>query len=180
MLDLNRVKNFNWRSLKKYASPKATADLNDFLEKLPQNTGQTILIIAGIAWAAAAGMGLYTTLQLQKLTELRTAMQEAEALKPVVPVVTDVAIDSKEVTEFVDKITKVYKDLSIKVSGSTIVITAKSTGLFGQFREAIGHVQNGGSGWRVSIERLCVGRECGSDPLTASLKINKVSVSQPG
>lgn len=178
-VDIEKLKSFDWRSLKKYASPKATADFNSFLENLPVNTSQTILVIAGISWAVAGAAGLYTTVQLQRLTEIRSQMQEAEALLPVVPVVVDVPVDAAEVTAFVDKITKIYTDLSIKASGSTILITAQNTSVFGQFREAIGHVQNGGSGWRVNIDRLCVGRECGNQPLAASLKINKVSVSQP-
>ena len=84
-MDFNKlqqqVKDYDWRSLKKYTSPHAADDLNAFLEKLPQNAGQTMLIIAGIAWGAAGVVGLYTTVQLQKLTELRAELQEAEAIK---------------------------------------------------------------------------------------------------
>ena len=173
-------KSFDWRSLQKFTSSQASADLNKFLEKLPQTAGQTLLIIAGIAWAAAGGMGLYTTVQLQKLTELRAAMQEAESLKPIVPVIKDVPVDKKEVADFVQKTSATYAGIDIKASGSSITISAKSTGQFAQFREAIGHVQNGGSGWRVNIDRLCVGRECDKQPLGAALKINKVSVDKPG
>ena len=171
---------FNWRSLQKLTSPQSANDLNRFLEKLPQNTGQTMLIIAGITWAAAGGMGLYTTVQLQKLTELRAALQDAESLLPMVPTITDIAVDKKEITAFVEKTRDTYKDLNISANNAAIVITADSTGKFGQFREAVGHVQNGGSGWRVSIDRLCVGRECEKQPLAAALKINKVSVDKPG
>jgi hypothetical protein len=53
-LNLGALKSFDWRALQKYASPKAASDLNTFLEALPQNAGKTMLIIAGIAWAAAA------------------------------------------------------------------------------------------------------------------------------
>ena len=88
-----KIQDFDWRSLKKFTDPKAADDLNAFLEKLPQNTGQTMLIIAGIAWAAAGGIGLYTTVQLQKLTEVRAELQEAEALQPKVPQIKDVAVN---------------------------------------------------------------------------------------
>jgi hypothetical protein len=41
-------------------------------------------------------------------------------------------------------------------------------------------MQNGGSGWRVSLDKMCVGRECGDkDKLGVSLKVNKVSVENP-
>jgi hypothetical protein len=170
---------FNWRALNKLASPQSAADLNAFLEKLPQHAGQTVLIIAGIAWAAAGAAGIYTTLQLQNLTELRSKLQEAEAVKPVVPIIKDAPLDPKEVKAFVDKMVGLYDQISIRANGSSIIVTGATTGAFSQFREAIGHIQNGGSGWRVTMDRLCVGRECDKQPLAASLKINKVSVEKP-
>jgi hypothetical protein len=97
-----------------------------------------------------------------------------------VPIIKDVPVNPKEVAEFVDKIKTIYTGLSIKENGASILVTAENTAAFGQFREAIGHIQNGGTGWRVSIDRLCVGRECERVPLAAALKINKVSVDKPG
>lgn len=179
MIDFNRLKSFDWRSLKKYANPQVSEDLNAFLEKLPQHAGQSMLVIAGIAWAAAGAIGLYTTVQMQKMTEFRAKLQDAAALQPIVPMIKDVAVNAKEVGEFVDKIKPIYTGLSIKASGASILVTAENTNAFGQFREAIGHIQNGGSGWRVNIDRLCVGRECERVPLAAALKINKVSVNKP-
>ena len=171
------LKDFDWRSLKKFASPKASEDLNTFLEKLPQNTGQTMLIIAGIAWGAAGAIGLYTTVQLQKFTEIRAEFQEAQALKPKVPQIKDVAVNPNDVKKFVEQMSGIYGGLKISANGPKITVTANSTSNFGQFREAVGHVQNGGSGWRVNIDRFCVGRECDKYPLYASLSINKVSVN---
>lgn len=171
------IKGFDWRVLKKLASPNASADLNDFLEKLPQNSGQAVLIVAGICWAVALTGGLYATVQLQNMAGLRADLQEAEALRPKVPQIRDVAVSEKEVKIFVEKIKGTYSGLNIKNAGTSIEITATSTAVFGQFREAIGHVQNGGSGWRVNIQNLCVGRECEKNPLSATLDINKVSVN---
>jgi len=177
---IESFKNFDWRSLKKYVDPKSADDLNAFLEKLPSNSNQSMIIIAGACWALAGLTGLYTTVQLQKLTEIRAELAEAESLQPIVPMIEDVPVRDSDVSEFVESMREVYKDLSIKASGSSIVVTARSTAFFGQFREAIGHIQNGGSGWRVNVDRLCVGRECDRDPLSAALKINKVSVNNPG
>jgi hypothetical protein len=77
MIDFKSLKSFDWRSLKKYADPKVSEDLNAFLEKLPQHAGQSMLVIAGIAWASAGALGLYATIQMQKMTELK-----AKLLKP--------------------------------------------------------------------------------------------------
>ena len=173
-------KSFDWKSLQKYFSAQSADDLNRFLEKLPQNVGQTVLIAAAIAWGMAAALGLYTAIQTQKLTELRAELKETQALKPSVPTIKNVAISKEEVEAFVKHAKKNYRGLDIRAKGSTIIITATRTANFAEFREAIGHVQNGGDGWRVSLEKLCVGRECDKRyKLAASLKVNKVSVENP-
>ncbi len=164
-------------SLKKMLDPKAAGDINAFMEKLPQNAGQTVLIAAGIAWAMAGALGLYSSIQARSLTELRAELKEAEALTPIVPVIKDVPIDTNEVSAFVEKVKPIYEGLNFEVNGSNIVITSETTSKFALFREAISHMQNGGSGWRVSLDRLCVGRECDQNfKLAVSLKVNKVSV----
>jgi len=173
-------KKFDLAPLKKLMDPKSAGDLNVFLERLPQNAGQTALIAAGIAWAMAAFLGLYASVEARNLTELRAELKEAEAIQPMVPKIQDVPIDSKEVTSFVDQAKKSYEGLQFQVSGSSIIITSTNTLHFAEFREAMGHMQNGGSGWRVSLDKLCVGRECAQQQqLAVSLKVNKVSVENP-
>lgn len=172
----DKLKSFDWRSLSRFASPQAAEDLNVFLEKLPQNSGKTMIGIAIVAWCVAGGVGLYTTVQMQKLTELRAQLQSAEAVKPRVPKITDVAVNATEVQTFAESAKEIYQGLSIRSNGASIEVSAKTTAAFGQFREAIGHIQNGGSGWRVNIEKFCVGRECTPEPLYTIVKISKVSV----
>ena len=173
------MKSFDWKSLNKYFTSKASDDLNRFLEKLPQNAGQTVLIAAAIAWGMAAAAGLFTAIQTQKMIELRAQLKETEALKPSVPTIKNVGIAKKDVENFVLKAKESYKGLDIKANGSSIIITGRTTRNFTEFRESIGHVQNGGNGWRVSLEKLCVGRECDKQShLAASLKVNKVSVGK--
>lgn len=173
-------KSLDMNKFKKLLDPKASADLNTFLERLPQNAGQTVLIAAAIAWGMAAALGLYTAVKVQQLTELRAELRETEALKPNVPTINNVPIEKEAVDKFVAEAKEIYRGLTITASGSTVIITASNTKNFTEFREALGHVQNGGQGWRVSLEKLCVGRECDkTHKLAASLKVNKVSVQPP-
>ncbi|MAZ76194.1 MAG: hypothetical protein CMH31_02715 [Micavibrio sp.] len=173
-------KSFDFKSLKKLANPKAADDLNIFLEKLPQNAGKTVLIAAGVAWGAAAAIGLYTAVQMQGMIELRAQLKETKALKPAVPSIQEKPISKADVESFVKEASDIYRGIDIKANGSSVVITARSTANFTEFREALGHVQNGGQGWRVSLEKLCVGRECDKTyKLGATLKVNKVTVSEP-
>lgn len=164
---------------RKYLNPQAMGDLDTFLEALPANAGKTGLIVAGIIWVTAAGLGLFTIMQMHKLTELRTSVLEAEALVPIVPKIQDTAVNSNEIKNFVEKTSVLYKDVVMKANGSNIQIEANSTAFFGAFRDAIGHVQTGGKNWKVSVEKLCVGRECEKSPLAVILKVNKVSVTEP-
>lgn len=175
------LKSFNFGKFQKFVDPKAAGDLNVFLEKLPQNAGNTVLIAAGIAWATAAMLGVFTMVKYQQLIETRAELRATEALEPLVPKVADRPVSAGVVQSFANDMAGLYKNygLDIKVRGAAIFITARETSKFGAFREAIGHVQNGGSGWRVNVERLCVGRECKGDQLAALLKINQVSVDKP-
>lgn len=173
-------KSINWNALlSKLTSAQSSHDLNVFLERMPQTAGHTVLIAAGIAWAAAAAMGLFTAVQLQNMTKFRADLKEAQVLQPIVPAIRDVPVQPTEVASFATDLVKIYPDLSVKPSGSAIQLSAKTTANFAQFREAVGHVQNGGNGWRVSVDRLCVGRECATDKLAVLLKINRVSVDKP-
>lgn len=174
------LKSLNLSAFKKLTDPKLAGDLNTYLENLPEKAGHTILIAAGIAWAVAAAAGLFTTIKLQQMTELRNTAKEASALVPVVPKISDSPISPDEVKRFAENASKAYKGLSISTNGSTLIITSNNTANYAQFREAIGHVQNGGNGWRVSLQKFCVGRECDRQfKLAASLSVNKVSVEKP-
>ena len=175
-MKLNQLMNFDWRTLQRYANPKAVDDLNAFLEKLPQNSNKSVLMVAAIIWAFAAALGLFTTVKIQEFAELSAETSHAKALSPKVPKLKDTPVDAQAIKTFVDELNKTYKGLEIVGNSSNIVIRAKSTAQFGEFREAIGHVQNGGSGWRVNVDKLCVGKECQQYPLSVSLKINKVKV----
>jgi len=172
-------KSFDWRSLQKYLSAQSANDFNIFLEKLPDLAGQSALMAAAIAWASGAAFGLFATVQAKKLTELRAQLMETKALKPSVPVIHDVPVPQADVKKFVSVLTGLYADLTIRQQGASITITSPSTAHFGEFREAVGHVQNGGNGWRVTVDKLCVGRECEREKLTATLKVNKVTVERP-
>jgi hypothetical protein len=172
-------KSSNFRSLQKYLQPKAAGDLNLFLESLPKTAGNQVLIAAGIAWIAAGAFGLYTFIETKKMIELRAKLSDIKALKPLVPTIKDAPVAADEVGKFAKELSEIYRGLNIRSQGSTIQITATDTSRFAEFREAVGHVQNGGSGWQVNVERLCVGRECDKDKLAILLKINKVSVDKP-
>lgn len=173
----NAIQKFDVNALNKLAAPQAAEDLNTFLEKMPQNAGQTMLIVAAVVWSAAGAVGLFATVQLQTMSQVKLELQEAKALKPIVPVVKRKPVNASKVKAFTEDMSSIYKGLEIKPSGAAINITSTSTAAFGQFREAIGHVQNGGSGWKMDIEKLCVGRECGDKALKATLRINTISVS---
>lgn len=179
LFDKDALKSYDWRALKKYTSPRAAEDLNTFLETIPRHVSKSMLVAAGIAWAVAGVLGLYTTIQLQKLTELKATFQEDQALRPVVPKVENLAVRSEGLKKFIEGIETMYNGLSIKVQGSNIVLQATALSSYGQFRDAIGHIMNGRTNWRVDVDSLCIGRECDRFPLSVTLKVGKVSVSNP-
>ncbi len=175
-MDLNKLMKFDWRSLQKYTSAQSAEDFNQFIEHMPKNVGQTMLAVAVIAWCAAGATGLYASIQMKKMTELRGELEAAQALQPSVPKLVHSAVSAKTIKSLVEGLSEIYTGLSIKASGSEIKIASKTASNFGQFRELMSHIQNSGDGWKIEIKKLCVGRECKGSTLSATLKINKVSV----
>lgn len=170
------IKNFNWRILKRLASPGVADDLNNFLERLPQTSGKTALIAGCFAWVIACVIGLFTVVQIQTLSQMRDELFEAKALDPVVPKISTVPVTKSEIEKFVKNTQGMYSNLDMKPAGTSIVVSARSTSAFPEFREALGHIQSGGKAWRVSVERLCAGRECSNYHLSAELRVNEVKL----
>jgi hypothetical protein len=173
------TKGFDIRSFQKYLTPQATDDFNKFLEKIPQNAGHGVLIAAGIAWGMVAALGLFTMMQAKDLTELRASLQGEEALKPVVPVITMSAVPAEDLKRMVEGLKGIYSGLTINASGGKITVQSKDTASYAEFREALGHVVNGGASWKIGVEGFCVGRECKPNSLDASLKVEKLRVDKP-
>ncbi len=179
-MDLKSLQSFDWRSLEKYFSAQASDDLNDFLEALPQNAGNTILIVAAVTWSVAAVVGLYVSTQMERIAELKSEIESVDALQPSVPIIREANVPPQQLQNLASKIDAAYKGVKVAANGSNIAITGRSTAAFGQFREAMGYIQNGGKGWKVTINKLCVGRECSQNELSAELKVSKVSVEEAG
>lgn len=170
---------FDWKSLQKYLNPQAADDFSRFLDTVPAAAGKGALVAAGIAWGFAAAFGLFAMMQSKDLTEIRAELQASEALKPVVPVISTPAVSKDDVKRVIDQFKQVYPALTVNGNGDKFTIQSKKTADFVQFREAIGHIVNGGAGWRVGVEGFCVGRECKPNALDAVLKIQKLKIDKP-
>ena len=170
---------FDIRSLSKYLSGQSADDLNRFLEKVPQHAGKTALIAGGIAWGAVAALALFSMLQTQKLTELRAKLQETESLKPIVPIITMTPVAADQVKAFADKAKDLYPGLTVTSNNNILTIQSQSTANYAQFREIMGHVVSGGAGWKVGVDSICVGRECQTNAINVSLKIEKINIDKP-
>lgn len=173
------MQRFNLKKLGAYFSPRAMNDLNVFLEKLPQNAGNTVLIAAGIAWAMAASLGLLTTIKAQDLNNLRAQLQDAKALAPIVPTIEEQPIDQKLVADYAKKMGDIYKTLEFHANNNTITISSSQTANFSLFREAVMQIQNGGENWKIGLVKMCVGRECKQKQLSITLKINRINIDKP-
>lgn len=170
---------FDWKSLQKYLNPQAADDFSRFIDTVPAAAGKGALIAAGIAWGFAAAFGLFTMMQAKDLTEIRAELQATESLKPVVPTISVVAVSKDDVKRVSDQFKQVYPTLAINGSSDKFSIQSKKTADFVQFREAVGHIVNGGQGWRVGVESFCIGRECKQNALNAVLKIQKLKIDKP-
>lgn len=171
---------FQLGQIQRFLSPNAYKDLDAFLEKLPSRAGHGLVIAGGIAWAVAGFAVLYAVMQANHVMGLRADILKAEALKPTVPIISRRPVEAAQVAQFTEKLNEFYPQLNLRAQGSAIDIRATRTDMYGAFREAVGHLFNGGQGWRVEVDSLCVGREC---PFNTGVQgvftINRMRVEKP-
>ncbi len=172
-----KLDKFDFRALQHLFSSNAANDLNRFLENLPKYTGQTVLIAAAIVWVSAGVVGLFTTVQIQKYTDLLAELEQAEALKPIVPRIDKKPASADLVESFVERAKDAYRGIDMEANGNTITLKANSTGNYTEFREAVGHVLSSGNMWKISLDNMCLGRECSGQKLKAVLKVSEIKVT---
>lgn len=170
----------DWSSLQRYTSPQAMKDLDAFLDALPLNVGYNALIAAGIAWAVAGAAVLFASTEVGKVSELRAEMMKVEALQPPIPVLEYIPVGKDGIERVSKKITESYKGISVATGApGKATVTAQDTDFFPQFLASISMIENAGKNWKVSLDRMCVGRDCTGSKLSADLKIEAVKVGAP-
>ena len=170
---------FDLNSLNKYFSQKAMDDFNKLLEEMPMRAGYGILIAAGIVWLFAGAAVVYATTVAKEVAEIRAELVKSEALKPVVPNLVKTAVPDEELKIFIERTDPLYKNVVISKGKDGLTVQASSGRYFGAFREAINHAYNGGQGWRLALQSLCVGRECEKGVfLKGEFKVNRLKVQR--
>lgn len=172
---------------KKLTHPQASKDVMAFLQDLPNKIGTTILAVGGITWGVALAIVMYASVQSQQIASLKSEIANTQGLTPPVPKVTSVKVETEELEKFIEKAKAQYEDngVTFSVQNDKIQIKSDSGRRYGVFREAVGHLQNGGTGWQVSVETLCVGRECkniqggGNAFLYGTFGVSRVRVEMP-
>lgn len=166
-------------TLKRYLSPHAYKDLDTFVEQLPMRAGHGIIIAGVAAWLAAGLAITYVTMQANHVMALRADILKAEALKPSVPVINRAPVALTEIEAFTKKLASLYPQISVSYNGNKINLRGPLTDKYGAFREAAGHAFNGGKGWRMSVDSMCVGRECEGAQLDGTFSVYRLQVDKP-
>lgn len=165
--------------LAKALSPQSMGDMNKFLEGLPLRAGHGVLIAGGIAWFLGGLAVVYATTVAKDVADIRAELTKSEALKPVVAQLKTTPVPEAEIKDFVERVKPLYTSVNIAAPGkSSINITAPDGRYFGAFREAVNHAYNGGQRWRLSLESLCVGRECKGAFLSGTFKVNTLKIER--
>jgi hypothetical protein len=170
---------FDLNSLNKYMSPQAMGDLNKLLEEMPIRAGYGVLIAAAVVWLFAGLAVVYATTVAKDVAEIRAELVKSEALQPVVPNLVEEPVPDAEIVKFTERTDPLYKNVSLAANGGVITVQSNSGRYFGAFREAINHAYNGGQGWRLALQSLCVGRECEKGVfLKGEFKVNRLRVQR--
>jgi hypothetical protein len=174
------LRDFDWRRLQRLTDPQSVKDFDTFLDNLPERAGKNALIIAGSIWAIAA-VGLFLLFHnAQSLKEIQKQLAIAEGTRIAVPQITYNPVDAQIIRPIVDKLKKIYPSLIIDVQdGSAIGIKAASTRDFTLWRSAIGDIAYGAPAWKLSVKKLCAGRDCQGEPLQVVIIVQNVDIALP-
>jgi hypothetical protein len=170
--------NIDWNALKRYTSPQAIKDFNVFLDALPLNVGYNALIAAGMAWIIAGVAVLFTSMEVEKVSKLRTELAKVVALKPPIPIIQYIPVPEASLKDIEKKISDTYKGISFAGGASSLTVSAADTDYFPQFLAAVNTLQNGGRNWRMGVTSLCVGRDCTGSKLSAAFKLEIAKVGE--
>lgn len=167
-------------ALKRLLSPSAYKNLDTFVEQLPLRAGHAAVIAGGACLLFAALSVTYVVMQANNIMSLRADILKAEALKPTVPVINKAPVADAEVAAFIKKIESLYSQINLVPAGARVEMRASNVDKYGAFREAVGHLFNGGKGWRVTVEEMCVGRECKNNtPVFGAFTVHTLRVDKP-
>jgi hypothetical protein len=178
-VNVKQLANIDWNALKRLTSPQGVKDFDAFLDGLPLKAGTNALIAAGIAWIVAGTAVFFTTMEIEKVGNLRAELAKVGALKPTVPVITYDPVPETQLVPLEKRTVETYKGIAFAGTASALTLTAGDTDYFPQFLAAINTLQNGGRNWRVSLTSLCAGADCTSSRLSAVLKVEMARVDDP-
>lgn len=177
---MKNLNNIDWNVIKRYTSPQAVKDFDAFLDALPVNAGYNALIAAGIAWIIAGGAVLFTSMEVDRVSTLRTELAKVESLQPPIPLLNYFPVGKADIDTLGKKITATYPGLSVVTTGDgKVTISASDTDYFPQFLAGVSTMQYGGKNWRVTTDSMCAGIECKVSKLVATLKVDVATIGAP-
>jgi len=170
---------FNLASLQRYTSPQAVKDLDSFLDALPINVGTNALIAACFTFLVAGVSVWFTAQELEKVSQLHEDLTNIKALQPPVPVLKEIPVDIKTLKPAGDKIASTFSGIKVVAGAGSVKISAQDSDYFPQFLAAISYLQRSGRNWKVSVNAMCLGRDCKGPQLYADLKVSTITFGEP-
>lgn len=166
--------------MQKYMNGESVKDLDRFLDNLPMAVGYPALAAAGVAWVLAGMSALFAAGEIEKATQLRAELMKVEALQPPVPRVVYSSVSKTQLEQVLKNVNGLYPGITVTASGEgQVTLSGGQVGYYPQFRAAISHIQSVERNWRVSIQDMCMGRECNGGGLSATLKVDLARIDTP-
>lgn len=174
------LKEFDWRRLQRLTDPQMMKDLDEFLDNLPQRAGKNAIIVAAVIWVIAA-IGLF--LLFNNTLSLRAIQKQlaiAEGTQIAVPQISYETVSPPILAPTLEKLRKIYPTLTFDIQSSgAIGVNAVNTRDFPAWRSAINDLAYGSPGWKISVQKLCAGRNCKDQQLQASILVQDVNIHLP-
>ena len=170
---------FDIARIQRTFSDESMRNFNDFVENLPKRTSKNILIAAAVSWAFVGVCAVYINIMSSSVATLRADVLKADALKPLVPAITEISVPAAEMTPKLETAKKVFTGLNINVADGNVALSAEDSKLYGAFLQTSYAVMSLGEGYKVTLKELCEGAQCKDKNkpfLYASFDVKKLEV----
>ena len=137
------------------------------------------LIVLGVCWSAFLLMMLFTVYTLKQSNAAKHDTETALVAEPDLPKMTKQGVDAKLAQTIVERLQRLYPDITFSLAGTAIVVSSVDAAKFHQWLTSLSYIDTIYPEFRWSITDFCVGKCVRGPVMQATLTGERASFTLP-
>jgi hypothetical protein len=163
---------FDTKTLLKAMAPKV-------MTKALQTFDRSTTVVVGTCWAAAILMIGFTLYTLHLSVATKRAAESVLVAEPNLPRIVHKQIEPREAQVLVDRLQRLYPDISFAFRNNLLAVVATDGSKFRQWLMALGYIDTISPQFHWGIQEFCVGNCVGHELMKVVLSGEKISFEKP-